>query len=84
MILSANFAFCLVVMTGLEHVPYIGGSETAVGNLECRARGAATDRQVPDYPDPIPLKTPCHGQVERQLEGRRCLGRAATLLLLPR
>jgi AraC-like DNA-binding protein len=63
---------------------YIGRCE----NSRARTRnvvltGATRHCHVPNFSDPVSIKTACYGEVEWRLEGRRYVIHADTLLLLP-
>ena len=67
-----------------EALSYLGRCETSrVGARNVVLTGATTHCHVPNFSDPISIKTACYGEVEWRLERRRYVIQADTLLLLP-
>jgi len=68
----------------LEPAPYIGRCATSGrGTRNVVLTGEATHCHVPNFADPISIKTAIHGEVEWRLGKQRYLIRPDTLLLLP-
>ena len=71
-------------MADRQAPPYVARCENSRGGTRnVVLTGATSHCHVPNFSDPVSIKTACYGEVEWRLEGRRYVIHADTLLLLP-